>query len=37
MAKPPVRKFKPKACAFCKEDSAAIDYKDSCTTSQIYF
>jgi small subunit ribosomal protein S18 len=29
MAKPPVRKFKPKACAFCKEDSAAIDYKDT--------
>ena len=29
MAKPPVRKFKPKACAFCKEDSAVIDYKDT--------
>jgi small subunit ribosomal protein S18 len=29
MAKPPVRKFKPKACAFCKEKDATIDYKDT--------
>jgi ribosomal protein S18 len=28
MAKPVIRKIKPKACAFCREDSAAIDYKD---------
>jgi len=28
MAKPPVKKFKPKACAFCREDAPVIDYKD---------
>ena len=28
MAKPVIRKIKPKACAFCREDNAVIDYKD---------
>lgn len=33
MVKPPVRKFKPKACTFCKADAKSgntfhIDYKD---------
>jgi small subunit ribosomal protein S18 len=28
MAKPPVKKFKPKVCAFCGKNAAAIDYKD---------
>ncbi len=31
MAKPVIRKIKPKACAFCREASAAIDYKDIAT------
>ena len=28
MAKPVIRKPKKKACAFCKENAAPIDYKD---------
>lgn len=28
MAKPPIKKFKPKVCAFCRKDASAIDYKD---------
>ena len=28
MAKPVIRKIKKKACAFCKENAAPIDYKD---------
>ena len=28
MAKPVVKKFKKKACAFCKEGAAPVDYKD---------
>lgn len=28
MAKPVIRKIKPKACGFCREDNAVIDYKD---------
>ena len=28
MAKPVVRKIKPKACAFCREEDSVIDYKD---------
>jgi len=31
MAKPPVKKFKKKVCAFCREDAALIDYKDITT------
>ncbi|TCP57387.1 SSU ribosomal protein S18P [Tamaricihabitans halophyticus] len=29
MAKPPIRKPKKKVCAFCKDISADIDYKDT--------
>lgn len=29
MPKPPVRKVKKKACAFCKENAQPIDYKDT--------
>ncbi len=28
MAKPPIKKFKPKACSFCREEVTSIDYKD---------
>ena len=28
MAQPVVRKIKPKACAFCREEDSVIDYKD---------
>lgn len=28
MAKPPEKKFKKKACVFCKDDPQIIDYKD---------
>jgi small subunit ribosomal protein S18 len=31
MAKPPVKKFKKKVCAFCGEGVPAIDYKDTAT------
>ncbi|NBU32118.1 MAG: 30S ribosomal protein S18 [Actinobacteria bacterium] len=31
MAKPPVKKFKKKVCAFCREDAPVIDYKDVTT------
>lgn len=31
MVKPPVKKFKPKACVFCREDAPVIDYKDITT------
>ena len=31
MAKPPIKKFKKKACTFCREDAPAIDYKDITT------
>jgi small subunit ribosomal protein S18 len=27
--KPPVRKIKKKVCAFCKDNAAPIDYKDT--------
>jgi len=29
MPKPIVRKLKKKACAFCRDDAAPIDYKDT--------
>lgn len=29
MAKPPIRKPKKKACPFCKESAAPVDYKDT--------
>jgi small subunit ribosomal protein S18 len=29
MPKPPPRKPKKKVCAFCKENAAAVDYKDT--------
>jgi len=29
MPKPPVRKIKKKVCAFCKDNAAPIDYKDT--------
>ena len=29
MPKPPIRKPKKKVCAFCKENAAAVDYKDT--------
>ena len=29
MAKPPPRKLKKKVCAFCKDKTAYIDYKDT--------
>ena len=29
MAKPIVRKIKKKACSFCKEGAAPVDYKDT--------
>ena len=29
MAKPVLRKPKKKVCAFCKENAAAVDYKDT--------
>jgi small subunit ribosomal protein S18 len=29
MPKPPPRKIKKKACAFCKENAEVIDYKDT--------
>ncbi len=29
MAKPPPRKIKKKACAFCKDSAEPIDYKDT--------
>ena len=31
MAKPPVKKFKKKVCAFCGEGVPSIDYKDTAT------
>jgi small subunit ribosomal protein S18 len=31
MAKPIVRKIKKKACAFCKESTPPVDYKDTNT------
>ena len=29
MPKPPIRKPKKKVCVFCRDDAAAIDYKDT--------
>ena len=31
MAKPPIKKFKKKACAFCGNNPVVIDYKDIAT------